>query len=244
MIKKGAIGFIIGRKKRIMRVDTDADLLWQILVREIYILFKHFKTQEDMQKAFEKIKTTKNIPKINDIEKCKIFTDFTDSEIGTNIKKDWVSILRYCQHSYINILEAGYIVNENEENGLIFMLDFNKSSVMYYNKNFEGKTTEIQTSTLEEILNFEEMPTKTYTEIVSEMKIGFNEFYEKYLKIEKELTNLKKLKELSKLQNASNIEYKVNKLMDDMNWEKKKLHSSRRVFYNRLKALDLIDETN
>ena len=39
---KGAFGYIIGRKKRLMQVKNDADLLWQVLVREIYILMKHF----------------------------------------------------------------------------------------------------------------------------------------------------------------------------------------------------------
>ena len=42
---------------------------------------------------------------------------------------------------------------------------------------------------------------------------------------------------------ADNIEEKVNKLIDDMNWEKKKLNSSRRFFYYRLKDLDLIEES-
>ena len=40
---QGFFGYIIGKKKRIMQVQCDADLLWQILVREIYILMKHFK---------------------------------------------------------------------------------------------------------------------------------------------------------------------------------------------------------
>ena len=53
MVTKGAFGYIIGKKKRIMIVNDDADLLWQILVREIYVLMKHFVTKEELQKAFE-----------------------------------------------------------------------------------------------------------------------------------------------------------------------------------------------
>ena len=240
MVTKGAFGYIIGRKKRLMQVKNDADLLWQVLVREIYILMKHFQTKEALMSAFEKIKTTKLIPKEIDIEKLRIFTNL---EAPTNYEKDWSIILHHCQSSFINILEAGYIVNNANENGLILMLDFNKGSVNYYSKDLNGKITNIESATLEEIQNFDEMPIKSYVEIVEDMKTSFTNFYDKYLKIEKELEKLIKLKDLAKNQNAANIEDKVNKLIDDMNWEKRKLNSSRRFFYYRLKALDLIEES-
>lgn len=239
MATKGVFGYIIGKKKRLMEVQKNADLLWQILVREIYVLMNHFKTKENMLAAFEQIKTTKCAPKKIDTNKFRIFTDL-ESE-----SKDWQTILHYCQSSFINILEAGYILNHLEERGNIFILDFNKGKVINYTKDLDGKSNKIQTATLEEIMTFDNMPTKSYSEIVLEMTTNFNEFYEKYIKIEEELKNLKKLKIVSKEQNAVNIEEKVNKLIEDMNWEKKKLHSSRKVFFNRLKALDLIeDESN
>jgi hypothetical protein len=37
-------------------VNDDADLLWQILVREIFILMKHYKSIEALKEAFLKIK--------------------------------------------------------------------------------------------------------------------------------------------------------------------------------------------
>lgn len=237
---KGAFGYIIGRKKRIMQVKNDADLLWQVLVREIYVLMKHFQTKESLINAFEKIKTTKSLPKQTDIEKFRMFTNL---ETQSNTTKDWSTILYHCQSSFINILEAGYIVNDCNENGLIFILDFNKEKVNYYSRDLNGKITNIETASLEEIMNFDEMPIKSYIEIVEEMKTSFTDFYDKYLKIEEELQKLKKLKDVAKIQNAANIEDKVNKLIDDMNWEKKKLNSSRRFFYYRLKALDLIEES-
>jgi hypothetical protein len=86
------------------------------------------------------------------------------------------------------------------------------------------------------------MPTKTYNEIVDEMKNIFVIFYGKYLKINQELLNLYKLRTKAKSEGAANIEDKVDKLIYDMEWEMKKLHSGRRVFFNRLKALDLIEE--
>jgi hypothetical protein len=236
MVSKGVFGYIIGKKKRLMEVQKNSDLLWQILVREIYVLMKHFETKENMLTAFEKIKTTKYAPKRMDTNKFRLFTNL-ESEI-----KDWQTILHYCQSSFINILEAGYILNHLEEVGNIFILDFNKGKVINYTKDLDGKINKIQTATLEEIMTFDDMPTKSYSEIVSEMNTNFDEFYEKYAKIEEELKNLIKLKIVAKQQNAVNIEEKVNKLIEDMNWEKKKLHTSRKVFFHRLKALDLIED--
>ena len=129
---QGFFGYIIGKKKRIMRVQQDADLLWQVLVRETYILIQHYKTKQQLQEAFENIKVTKSKPKPSDIEKCKIFTDFASNEEG------WSKYIHYCQSSYINILEAGYILNETNEIGYIFVLDFNKGSVIYYRKDIDG----------------------------------------------------------------------------------------------------------
>lgn len=238
---RGAFGYIIGKKKRIMYVQKNADLLWQILVREIYVILTHFKSKQAVIEAFEKIKTIKGSPKTKDIEKFRIFTDL-EAQQQNQARENWTHILHFCQSSFINILEAGYILNQHDENGLIFMLDFNKGAVQYYRKELDGKKVPIQTATLEEIMNYEEMPTKTYEEIVTEMRQNFEDFYEKYSKIEQELKNLLNLKIISKTQNAANIEDKVDRLIDDMKWEKKKLNSNRKVFFNRLKDLDLIED--
>jgi len=122
------------------------------------------------------------------------------------------------------------------------MLDFNKNSVSFYGKNFDKTTKIFETATIEEIMEFEDMPTKTYTEIVSEMRERFTIWYDKYKKIQEELDKLNKLKYDAKKQGAANIEDKVDKLIYDMDFEKKQLNNSRRVFYHRLKALDLIEE--
>jgi hypothetical protein len=239
MINQGYFGYIIGKKKRMIRVQQDAVLLWQILVREIYVLMRHFKTKEQLKEAFEKIKTvnTRPKPKPSDIEKCKIFADFeTKSE-------DWSKYLYYCQSSYINILEAGCIINEpNDIIGEIFILDFNKSLVNYYRKDIDGKIKHQETATIEEIMEFDEMPTKSYTEIVSEMNTEFKEYYKNLTRIEEEINKLMNLKHNAQHQGAVNIELKVINLLHDMNSERTKLNLSRRVFYTRLKALDLIED--
>jgi hypothetical protein len=236
MASQGTFGYIIGKKKRFSHVKHDADLLWQILSREIYVLMKHYKTKEELQEAFSKIKVVKGNPKKSDIEKCKIFTDFT---LPLN---EWSSLLRYSQLSYINLLESGYILNEKNDIGEIFMLDFNKGSVRHYRKDIEGKIKEIDSVTIKEIMEFDDMPIKSYTEIVTEMSEKFQEYYKKYIRIEEEINKLLKLKTDARRQGAINIELKVNALLDDMNNETMKLNISRRVFYNRLKALDLIEE--
>lgn len=243
----GTFGYIIGKKKRMIYVENDADLLWQILVREIYVLMKHYNTKEALQEAFETIQPikikTKPKPKQEVIEKCRVFTDFEEDKINHSID-EWNSILRYCQSSYINILEAGYIINQTIEIGDVFMLDFNKCIVTFYNKDVAGKTKELKTATLEEIMDFDIMPTKSYTEIVTEMNTQFKEFYEKYVTVQEEIDKINVIISQAKNQCSYNIQEKAKKLLDEMVWERKKLIKGRRVFYTRLKALDLIDETN
>ena len=241
METQGVFGYIIGKKKRIMHVQYHADLLWQILVREIYVLMKHYGSKETMQEAFEKIKSTKNSPKPSDIKKCQIFTENKyNSETNTN---DWYNILRFCQGSYINILEAGYILNQKEEYGIVFTLDFNKGIVTLCKKNYDGKIIEeYENVTIEEIMLFDEMPSKTYTEIVTEMNDKFLIYSENLGKIDEELKKLETLKQKAKIQNAVNIENKVDDLLYEMLRNKKELISERRVFYHRLRALDLIED--
>jgi len=238
MVTKGAFGYIIGKKKRLTVVNDDADLLWQILVREIYVLMKHFKTKEDLQKAFEKIVVAKNKPKLEQIEQCKCFTDF-DNYNDVN----WSSLLRYCQSSFINVLEAGHILNEKDYvYGHIFLLDFNKGEVSFYFKDCDGKNKDIDNAKIEEIMTFDEMPSKSYDEIVTDMRERFALFYKNITRVRLEIEKLETLLSKAKQQGAVNIEEKVDKLLYEMKIEERKLNMSRRVFYNRLKVLDLIEE--
>jgi hypothetical protein len=242
MVTKGAFGYIIGKKKRIMLVNDDADLLWQILVREIYVLMKHYKTKEDLQKVFEAIVVAKNKPNFGQTQQCKCFTDFENSD---DDDWNWSALLRYCQSSFINILESGHILNEKHGlYGHIFLLDFNKGEVSFFYKDCDDKDKEIDSAKIEEIMDFEDMPSKSYTEIVAEMRERFAVFYENITKVRTEIEKLNKLLAESKRQGAANIEEKVDKLLYEMKIEERKLNSGRRVFYNRLKVLDLIEEEN
>ena len=112
-----------------------------------------------------------------------------------------------------------------------------------YSKDYEGKIKELNKATIEEIMEFDEMPTKNYNEIITEMKEHFTIWYDKYSKVQEEINKLKKLKQEVKKQGALNIEEKVDKLFYDMEWQKKLLNFERKTFYNRLKSLELIDES-
>ena len=238
MVTQGTIGYIIGKKKRMMHVKYDADLLWQILVREIYVLMKHYGSKEEMQKAFEGIKTTKNKPKDSDVEKLKIFKDFT---VANENESDWYCLLRHCQSSFINILEAGYILNQKDEYGLIFLLDFNKGSVSYYGKNYDKTITNLETATIEEIMEFDDMPTNTYTEIVSEMKDRFEKYDKKINMVDEEIRKINDIiKKAKEMGGDQNIIQKAKVLLADMEWQHKKLELDYRYFYHRMDALNLI----
>ena len=239
---KGSFGYKIGKKLRLMRVDYDADLLWQILVREIYVLIKHYKTIETLREVFVSLKDAKGKPKPPAIEKCKVYTDL---KVSSQTINDWCFLLKYCQHSFINILESGYLLNNgNEESGFVLLLDFNTNSVIFYDKNYKKEIIIYEKATIDEIMEFEDMPTKSLTEILEEMNNKFKIYEEKSekIRIEREKIELiiNKAKELG---GEPNIIQKATKLLDDVDFEKTKLDMSYRVFYNRINDLNLIDHT-
>jgi hypothetical protein len=195
-----------------------------------------YKNNDALQEAFSQIKVrkhtdTKKFTK-DELERIKYFADY---ELEDNN-------LRFCEASYINILEAGYIIKEPEEYGYIFILDFNKGTVRYYKKEIDGKINQLNSATIEEIMTFEDMPTINHEELLSNMKSKFKIFFENYTKVTQELDKLYKIKQNARVQGAANIEEKVDKLIYDMKTEEKKLHLGRRVFYNRLKDLELLEE--
>jgi len=239
MVIRGAFGYIIGKKKRLMSVQSDADLLWQIAVREIYILIKHYGTIELLRSAFEKLIKTTTKPNQQTIENYKIFSD-----LNTEYKKitNWACLLRHCQHSFINILESGYFLNDGEEYGQVLIIDFNKNTVRYYEKDHNGKVEELETASFDEIMTFEEMPTKTLTEIITEMREHYNKYYNDLTKIKDEQDKIQSIINRAKqLGGDQNIISQATKLMDDMKWEEKILYKKYRIFYNRLDALNMID---
>ena len=236
---QGSFGYKIGRKIRLMHVQFDADLLWQILVREIYVLMKHYGSIDSLREAFVNLLEAKNKPKPEAIEKCKIFTDLDVSQKDTS---DWYCLTRHCQHSFINILESGYFLNNGGDSGLVFILDFNTNSVRFYGVDYEKKKTEYEKATIDEIMEFEDMPTKTYMEIVTEMRERFENYDKQVKEVDLEIERINNIiKKAKELGGDENVLSKAKELLDDMNWEKRKLEMKYRFFYYRLDALNLID---
>lgn len=236
----GLFGYKIGKKTRLMRVDDDADLLWQILVRELYVLMKHYGSIENLKVGFENIKEAKKHLKPDQFEKVKMFT---------NHESESKNALFYCQSSYINLLEAGYILTESEpidnthntytHNAYTFILDFNKNTVNLYK---DQNKKEVSTASLEEIMEFDEMPQKTYTEIICEMRAEFTSYYADLIELRASKEKILKIIENCKRECSVNIEDKAQAMLQENILNEEKLHASRRVFYRRLKALDLIEE--
>ena len=237
----GSFGYKIGKKIRLMQVDSDADLLWQICVREIYVLIKNYGSVSALKEQFDNLKDAKGKPKK---DMSKIYSNF-------NIEnEEWSHILRFCQHSFINVLDSGYFLNNGIKHGLVFILDFNTNEVIFNAHNWNPQTKkydniiEYNKVTIDEIMEFEDMPTKSMTEILTEMKDRFSLFQDKLNKIQIEKDRIQgiinKAKELG---SDRNILERAKKLMDDMDMEKRKLELQYRFFYHRLDALNLIDHS-
>jgi hypothetical protein len=233
---QGSFGYKIGRKIRLMHVQFDADMLWQILVREIYVLMKHYGSIDSLREAFENLLEAKGKPKKEAIEKCKVFTSVDDTS-------EWYCLTRHCQYSFINILESGYFLNNGHQNSsLVFILDFNTNSVRFYGVDWNKKETEYEKATIDEIMEFEEMPTKTYIEIVSEMRERFENYDKQVKEVDLEIERINNIiKKARELGGDENVLTKAKKLLEDMEFEKRKLEMKYRVFYHRLDALNLID---
>jgi hypothetical protein len=235
---QGSFGYKIGRKVRLMHVEYDAGILWQTCVREIYVLMKHYGSIDSLREAFENLKDAKNKPKPEAIEKCKYYKDLT---VSNNSTDDWNCLVRNCQHSFINILDCGYFLNNHNNDGLVLLLDFNKNSVILYSK-YDNNVTEYNKATIDEIMEFEEMPTKTMIEILIDTKERADKYSKNLKAIDDEILNLNKIIEKTKELGAEqNIIQQANKLIDNMKWERKKVEIDYRYFYHRLDALNLIN---
>ena len=236
---QGSFGYKIGRKIRLMHVQYDADMLWQTCVREIFILMKHFGSIDLLREAFENLKEAKNKPKPEAIEKCKPYTDLTVSYQNSD---DWYCLVRNCQHSFINILDSGYFLNDGNKSGYIFLLDFNTNSVRFYFVDCEKKEHEYEKATIDEIMEFDEMPTKSYTEIITETKERTEKYNEKFKLIDEETEKIKNIiTKANELGGDQNIIQKAQELLYDMEWQRKKIEMDYRYFYHRLDALNLIN---
>jgi hypothetical protein len=222
-----------------MHVQYDADMLWQTCVREIFVLMKHFGSTDLLRDAFENLQEAKNKPKLEAIEKCKPYTDLTVSYQNTG---DWYCLTRNCQHSFINILDSGYFLNNGQKSGFIFLLDFNTNSVRFYDIDWEKKEHEREKATIDEIMEFDDMPTKSYTEIVTETRERAEKYVEKLKKVDEEIEKIqnmtKKAKELSA---PLDMFQQIQLLLNEMTYQRTNLEQDYSYFTHRLDILNLLE---
>lgn len=236
---QGSFGYKIGRKVRLMHVHYDADMLWQTCVREIFVLMKHFGSVDLLKESFENLKEAKKKPRQEAIEKCKPYTDLSVSYQNT---EDWYCLTRNCQHSFINILNSGYFLNNGNKSGLIFLLDFNTNSVRFYNVHFDSKEEEYENATIDEIMKFDDMPSKSYTEIVSETIERAEKYRVNMKKVDEEIEKIRNLtKKAREIGATIDMIQQASQLLREMELDRTKLELDYRYFYHRLDVLNLIN---
>ena len=233
----GAFGYKIGKKTRLMRIDCNTDIIWQLCIKELYILMKHYGTIERLTEQFKNLKDAQRQPTRVAIEKCKYFTNKKEGDETLT----WESITSYCQSSYINILKSCYFLNNGMINGPIILLDFNTNTLKYFYK--DGKTGQekvVQSATIEEIMEYEDMPSISMDEILDEMICRYEIFETKQKSMEEEIiktnTIIKKTNEMGADQN---IITKAKKMMDTLLWDKKKVELEYKFMFRRCEILDI-----
>ena len=88
------------------------------------------------------------------------------------------------------------------------------------------------------------MPTKTLTEIITDFKQRFTKYEEKIKEVKSEINKIQSIIEKAKeLGGEQNIIQKAKSLLDNMEWEIKKLEMDYRYFYHRLDDLNLLDHS-
>jgi hypothetical protein len=169
---KGVFGYKLKNKKYLMYVQYDADMLWNVLIREIYVLLQHYGTVDSLRKAFQnliQINTNKK-PNNQIIEKCKMFTDLNVSTRNIN---DYYCLMRHCQGSFINILCCGYFLNDGlkTEYEFGFLLDFDENNAVFYNN--ESELNKMPINCIMN-MNNEFNITSNYTNIIDDLRESYN----------------------------------------------------------------------
>lgn len=204
---RGSIGFIKNKKKYLMHIQYDANELWDIACRELFILiyyycincincsfkelenkFLNLKVIYNNQNEFKSNIMKNNEKKFNqfllgthitsgslintlpediiikikdhliddenyDLSIPKTLIPFTDnSKYSSN---DWYSYLKYCQGSYINIVDSGYFLNNGYYSGYVLLLDFDKLSLEYLFIDHLNNEEKLKNTTLSDLIKMD-----------------------------------------------------------------------------------------
>jgi hypothetical protein len=248
----GTFGYIIGNKKRLTAVNNDADYLWQILLRELYVLLHHYGTVENLQREFEKIKVAKKKYILEAVEKCKIFTDL---DVNNQSTEDWYCLLRGCQSSFINLLEAEFINTVPNARGYTVIVDFNKKEVFYYND--EGSTETDKYGEykllLKDTVKLSEInsggyhfqggpPTKTFTEIINEFRERFDSYRKSIQELDDKIKIVEQIQEKEGIHLTSTMKPRCQYQLNEYKYKKSKLKRERNEFGKRFMDLNMVSE--
>ena len=86
------------------------------------------------------------------------------------------------------------------------------------------------------------MPTKSYTEIITETKDYYKNYETKLSAVDEEIKNIKYIiNKANELGGEQNIISRANILLDKIKWERQKLEMSYNYFYHRLDSLNLLN---
>ncbi len=234
---RGSFGYKIGKKIRLMYVQYDGDLLWNTCIRELNILLKHFGSIEELKKAFENLKEAKNKPTPEAIERCKYYTDL---KVSNQTTEDWYCLTRNCQHSFINILDSGYFLNNGEKSGLVLLVDFNTNTVTFSNS-YKDEYIELEKITIDEIIKLDNMPNISFEEILIGMKSQCDKYKEKLNVIEKIIVEIKSFIQNKEINLNLDTIQKAKSLIDCAEFEYRMLEIEYRYFNHRLSVLGLIE---
>jgi translation initiation factor 1 (eIF-1/SUI1) len=114
--------------------------------------------------------------------------------------------------------------------------------VRFYGINYDKSEEEHENATIDEIMDFDDMPTKTYTEIVTETRDRAEKYFDKMKKVDNEIKELKDLTQKVKSACATqDMIQQATELLRVMENERRKLEWDYRYFYHRLDALNLIN---
>lgn len=234
----GSFGFKIGKKMRLMKIENHMDIAWQVGVREMYVLLKHYSDPHSLMERMNALKDAKGTVHKKALEKCKYFTDIDTPPT----EQTWETATKYCQGSFIHLLECGYFLNNGTKNGTLLLLDFNKQSMFLYHTDSAGKQHEHQQATFEEILAFEHMPTLSLEELLSAMRERYHAYESNLHKIQTELDRIETVIAKTKEMGADqNILMKTQHLKDTLQWDLRRVKLEYRFFYHQLDALQLIE---
>lgn len=257
------IGYKINDK--IYAVHTrmyNIDNLWNVCLREVHLLINKYKTFDNLKNAFENIIQVEYFPNAEDIKKNEIFLNVVRDN---NDNIDWVNLTKYCQCSFINILESGNIFNVYDSaNNLIILLDFDTNQLIQYSPNilyneFESysnwyikinyidqkvpKNTIVFQMSFLDIKKLQNMPVDSVDVLIAHMQTDYNQYKSKIQYLDDQITQVNNaIIKSSELYGHSFINDQLNNMSNNLILKKKEISQKYdiSVYSNRLELL-LID---